>query len=73
MLRKIINKLLHSTSSSSHKRHYSSSRGKQYKRYSSSDHGRGNRRKMSSSDLKYGNRSHGQDYYKNRHRRYSSS
>ena len=62
MLRKIVNKLLHSTSHSQGRKRYSSS-AKNYGRRYSSSHGY-SRRKGSSSDYKrrHGNQGHG--YYK---------
>ncbi|MFM9282431.1 hypothetical protein [Paenibacillus jiagnxiensis] len=77
MLKKILHRLMHSASHSSHRRHYSSSDRRHYKRYSSSDyqkrHHGGYVGKLSSSDLKYGHSRHGHGYYKNRHRSFSSS
>ncbi|QOT12650.1 hypothetical protein JNUCC32_11790 [Paenibacillus sp. JNUCC32] len=64
MLRKIMNKFLHSTSHSHGRKRYSSS-AKNYGRKYSSSHGY-SRRKGSSSDYKrrHGNQGHG--YFKNR-------
>ncbi|RAR44154.1 hypothetical protein [Paenibacillus sp. MDMC362] len=66
MLRKIMNKLLHSTSHSHGRKRYSSS-AKNYGRKYSSSHGY-SRRKGSSSDYKHRHGNQGHGYYKNRRR-----